>query len=69
MSQKERGKREAKGVFLIARASARTWAVAFSRRLIPGAVFRTKAEALRYVSALADAAGLRHEGVMVLGEA
>ncbi len=69
MSQKQRERRKAKGVFLIARASARTWAVAFSRRLIPGAVFRTKAEALRYVGALADAAGLRHEGVMVLGDA
>ncbi|HSQ05712.1 MAG TPA: hypothetical protein VLN59_16860 [Burkholderiales bacterium] len=69
MTNKRRGKHRAKGFFCIARASARTWAVAFSRRLIPGAVFRTKAGALRYVAALTEAAGLRHERVMVLGEA
>lgn len=69
MIKKRRAKHRAKGFFCIARASARTWAVAFSQRLIPGAVFRTKAAALRYVEALTEAAGLRHERVLVLGEA
>ena len=69
MTNKRRRKHTSKGFFCIARASARTWAVAFSRRLIPGAVFRTKAAALQYVTALMEAAGLRHEHVMVLGEA
>jgi hypothetical protein len=69
MTHKRRGNRKSQGVFWIARASAYTWAVAFSRRLIPGAVFRTKAAALHYAIALADAAGLRHERVMVLSDA
>ena len=54
--------------FVVARASARTWAVAFSRKLIPGAVFKTKAAALSYASMLASAAGLR-SSVEVLGDA
>jgi hypothetical protein len=54
--------------FVVARASARTWAVAFSRKLIPGAVFKTKAAALSYASMLARAAGL-HSPIQVLGDA
>jgi hypothetical protein len=54
--------------FVVARASARTWAVAFSRKLIPGAVFKTKDAALSYASMLASAAGLRSP-VHVVGDA
>jgi hypothetical protein len=54
--------------FVVARASARTWAVAFSRKLIPGAVFKTKDAALSYASMLAQAAGLRSP-VFVVGDA
>jgi hypothetical protein len=54
--------------FVVARASARTWAVAFSRKLIPGAVFKTKDAALSYASMLARAAGLRAP-VLVIGDA
>lgn len=54
--------------FVVARASARTWAVAFSRKLIPGAVFKTKDAALSYASMLASAAGLRSP-VLVVGDA
>lgn len=53
--------------FVVARASARTWAVAFSRKLIPGAVFKTKDAALNYASMLAQAAGLRSP-VLVIGD-
>jgi len=55
--------------FVVARASARTWAVAFSRRLIPGAVFKTKDAALNYASVLAQAAGLTRPVVTVVGDA
>lgn len=54
--------------FVVARASARTWAVAFSRKLIPGAVFKTRDAALSYASMLAQAAGLRTP-VHVVGDA
>jgi hypothetical protein len=57
-----------KQAFVVARASARTWAVAFSRKLIPGAVFKTKDAALSYASMLAQAAGLRSP-VLVIGDA
>jgi hypothetical protein len=58
-----------KDAFVVARASARTWAVAFSRRLIPGAVFKTKDAALNYASVLAQAAGLTRPVVTVVGDA
>ena len=54
--------------FIVAKASAYTWAVAFSRKLIPGAVFKSKDAALAYASTLARAAGLRSP-VRVLGDA
>jgi hypothetical protein len=55
--------------FVVAPASASTWAVAFSRQLIPGALFRTKTAAINYASALAIAAGLGPRNIKVLGEA
>ena len=39
--------------FVIAPIDARTWIVAHSRRLLPGAVLRTKQAALDYVFAIA----------------
>jgi hypothetical protein len=58
MKREKQWKRRPTEVFLIVRASAHTWAVAFSRRLIPGAVFSTKVAAMQYAAALANAAGL-----------
>lgn len=68
MKREQQWKRKPTEVFLIVRASAHTWAVAFSRRLIPGAVFSTKVAAMNYAAALANAAGLN--GVqLVIGKA
>jgi hypothetical protein len=68
MKRKKQWKRKPTQVFLIVRASAHTWAVALSRRLIPGAVFSSKVAAMNYVSALAGAAGLNCVQ-LVIGEA
>lgn len=62
-------KKRRKAAFVVARASACTWVVAFSRRVIPGALFRSKDAALTYASMLARAAGLRSPHVAVLGDA
>ena len=62
-------KRRKKSVFVVAKASACTWVVAFSRRMIPGALFKTKDAALNYATMLARSAGVRSPEVMVLGEA
>jgi hypothetical protein len=68
MNRSKRMKTRKNNAFVVARASARTWAVAFSRKLIPGAVFKTKDAALSYASMLASAAGLRAP-VLVVGDA
>lgn len=62
-------KRRRKSAFVVAKASACTWVVAFSRRLIPGALFQTKDAAIRYAAMLASSAGLRAPYVTVLGDA
>ena len=54
-------------MFVVAPASPYTWAVAFSRQLIPGAVFNSKAAAIAYASGLASLAGLGESNVKVLG--
>jgi hypothetical protein len=59
-------KHRSKSAFVVARASAATWVVAFSRQVIPGGVFKTKDAALNYASTLAKAAGLRSPNVTVL---
>jgi hypothetical protein len=51
---------------VVAPASASTWAVACSRHLIPGALFKTKQAALSYARLLASAAGLGPRCVKVL---
>lgn len=58
--------RRRRNVFIVAPASARTWVVAFSRRLIPGALFSSRAAAVRYARVLAATAGLGGERVHVL---
>lgn len=55
--------------FVVAKASACTWVVAFSRHMIPGALFNTKDAALNYAKMLAQSAGLRSPQVTVLGDA
>jgi hypothetical protein len=68
MNSKSTGqKRRSKSAFVVARASAATWVVAFSRRVIPGALFKSKDAALAYAATLAKAAGLRAPAVTILG--
>ena len=55
-----------KTAFVVARASGATWVVAYARRVIPGALFRSKEAALTYAAALASAAGLSTPEVAVL---
>ena len=59
-------KRRNNSAIVVARASAATWVVAFSRRVIPGGVFKTKDAALSYAAMLAKAAGLGASNVSVL---
>lgn len=54
-------------MFVVAPASPYTWAVAFSRQLIPGAVFSSKTAAVAYASWLANSAGLGRSNVKILG--
>jgi hypothetical protein len=61
-------KRRNKSAFVVAKASAATWVVAFSRHVIPGALFKTKEAALTYANTLAKTAGLR-SNVTVVGDA
>ncbi|MCI3950539.1 MAG: hypothetical protein K0R53_24 [Burkholderiales bacterium] len=69
-SKKSFWQRRAKSMLVVAPVSATTWAVAHSRRLIPGAIFRTREAAVGYAAALAYAAGLRPTThVKVLGMA
>ena len=63
--QKERRKKSA---FVVAKASACTWVVAFSRHVIPGALFRSRDAALNYAQMLSRTAGLRSP-LVVLGDA
>lgn len=69
MKAKRFWRRRAKNVLVVAPASATTWVVACSRRLIPGALFETREAAVRYAWMLARAAGLEHDRVKVLGTA
>jgi hypothetical protein len=56
-------------MFVVVPASETTWAVAFSRRLIPGALFTTRAAAIIYAGLLASAAGLDYTNIRILGSA
>ena len=54
------------GVFVVMHAGALCWTVAYSRRLIPGAVLRTRGAAIDYAAALAHAAGFRKTHLKIL---
>jgi hypothetical protein len=69
MNTKSFWQRRQKSMFVVAPANGSTWAVAFSRRLIPGALFASKAAAIRYACLLAEMAGLGGDNIRVLGEA
>jgi hypothetical protein len=59
--------RRRRNIFVVAPAGNSTWAVAFSRRLIPGALFSTRAAAIVYAGVLASAAGLDYSNIKILG--
>jgi hypothetical protein len=67
MDRKTTADRRKKSAFVVAKASACTWVVAFSRHMIPGALFKSKDAALDYARMLARSAGLRAP-VRVLGD-
>jgi hypothetical protein len=69
MNSKSFWQRRRKSMLVVAPANATTWVVAFSRRLIPGALFTSKAAATRYAYMLAGFAGLDGDYVRVLNEA
>ena len=62
---KKNCERRRKCTFVVAPASAYTWAVAFARRLIPGAVFVSKDAAVAYAKSLAKASGVRAPLVVI----
>ena len=66
MNRQATSEHKTKGSFVVAPASARTWVVAISRHLIPGACFKTKTAAMDYASMLASAAGLGRAKIRVL---
>jgi len=68
MKQKPSAGRSTVKSLVVAPVGACTWVVAFSRRLIPGACFTTRAAALRYASLLANAAGLGESRIQVLAK-
>jgi len=57
--------RRRKCTFVVAPASAYTWAVAFARRLIPGAVFASRDAAVAYANTLAKASGVKAPLVVI----
>lgn len=69
MNSRSFWQRRRKSIFVVAPTTAGTWVVAFSRRLIPGALFTSKAAAVDYASDLAGFAGLDGGYIRVLGEA
>jgi len=66
MRNKENWKRRHKTMLVVAPAGARTWTVAFARRLIPGALFKTQEAAIGYALAITQAAGLSCANIIVL---
>ena len=69
MNGKTFWQRSQKKMLVVAPAGNSTWAVAFSRQLIPGALFGTKMAAIHYAFLLATAAGLNAASIKVLGGA
>lgn len=66
MQKKSFWRQRRRSVFVVAPANATTWVVAFSRRLIPGALFTTRDAAVRYARMLASLAGFGGDRVLVL---
>lgn len=69
MKAKRFWRRRTNNMLVVAPASATTWVVACSRRLIPGALFKSPEAAVLYAAMLARAAGLEHNRIKVLGMA
>lgn len=69
MKNKENWKRRHRNMLVVVRAGTSTWAVAFSRRLIPGALFKTQEGAIGYALAITRAAGLSCANIIVVGPA
>ena len=69
MSGKSSWKPRTTRMFVVAPINSYTWAVAFSRRMIPGAVFNSKTSAIVYAFLLASTAGLDRSSIKVLGGA
>ena len=69
MNSKSFWQRRRKSMLVVAPANETTWVVAFSRRLIPGALFTSRGAAIRYAYMLAGFAGLDGDYVRVLNEA
>lgn len=68
MEKKSFWQRRRRSIFVVAPANASTWVVAFSRRLIPGALFTSRDAAIRYASLLAASVGLGGDNIRVLGD-
>jgi len=66
MNHKSFWQRRRKSTFVVAPANESMWVVAFSRRLIPGALFSSKSAAVRYAYLLAGFAGLDGGYIRVL---
>jgi hypothetical protein len=69
MSAKSSWKVRKARMFVVAPVDPYTWAVAFSRQIIPGAVFNSKTAAIVYAFLLASTVGLGHTSIRVLGGA
>jgi hypothetical protein len=54
--------------FVLAEVSRGAWAVGHARGLIPGAILRTQAAAVRYVKALGEAAGFSDVDIVIAGD-
>lgn len=68
MEKKSFWQRRRRSDFVVAPANGSTWVVAFSRRLIPGALFHSREAAVRYAGLLAASIGLRGDHIRVLGD-
>ena len=66
MSAKSSWKPRMARMLVVAPVNSYTWAVAYSRQLIPGAVFNSKTAAVVYAFLLATTAGLDRTSVRVL---
>ena len=66
MNSKSFWQRRQKSIFVVAPTEAGAWVVAFSRRLIPGALFHNKSAAVRYAYLLAGMAGFDGGTIRVL---